>query len=195
MSARIVLGFLIFFLSHWLLAQGYDNVILETSEAIDGQAFDGFSTKIWFKEKDVEKGWWQYSREFGRPLRMRGYYQVTVSNNQSGNAADLKLLSKTTDLDSLTEFFLCLDTTGIPANTLTDYDDQVRTILEDFKKYYYLNELEEELEDAEKKAARIGKRIAKAPSRNREHQIVLLQQLQETIASTKATLRRIYQSD
>lgn len=159
---------------------------------ISGKKQNGYSTAFDFEAKDVEKGWWRYSREFGRPLNMRGYYKVTIPSDINSGTVDLELFSKSESAGLKSRFFLSLNADNIPKALVADYMKQLKIILLDFKKNYYIEYLENVLEGLEKKAKKASKRVSKANDKSREHLLNELESLQNSIEETKNSLKQVY---
>lgn len=196
MKGRIFLVFLVFFYGTAVSSQDFSLSISDAKVTIDGKARAGFMVDFDYSVKDTEKGWWRYSRSFGRPLNMRGYYQVTIPSGVNSGNVDITLLSKTFATKKGARFFLALDEEGLPADKVKNYQQQVKVILKDFKKSYYITQLEERLEDVEKKAKKASKRVARAKSPAKEaEELTQLKSIQEELSSIKNQLKHIYAAE
>ncbi|WP_421891689.1 hypothetical protein [Marinoscillum sp.] len=194
MTERILLIFFVFFLSYRGTSQDFSAEIRADKLTIDGKARDGISTSFDFPAREVERGWWRYSREFGRPLNMRGYYKVTIPSEVNSGNVDITLLSKTLSSKTGCKFFLVLDQEHVPVTKVAAYNAQIKTILQDFKKTYYIDELGETLEKAEKKAASASKKVSKSDGNGKEKALAELTGYQKQIEAIKNQLKIIYQA-
>ena len=76
---------------------------------------------------------------------MKTYYKVKISSDYTDGNVDLMLYSKTEASGSGVSFFLGIEE--------ADFNDQVKNLLVDFKKDFYIKKILEEIEDAQKKAS------------------------------------------
>lgn len=190
MTSRILFLFLVFFYLQVGHAQVFSPEIKKERLTIEGKARDGFLTSFDFPQKDVERGWWSYSRNFGRPLNMKGYYQVTIPSVVNSGNVDLELFSRTLGSKSGSRFFLALNHDKVPKEKIADYDGQVKTILQDFKQNYYIEQLEDRLESVEKKAKKVSKKVMKG--KGKEKALIELTHYEKEIESIKARLLEVY---
>lgn len=173
-------------------AQEFYPEISSERYTIEGSSREGYSTRFAYSEKEVEKGWWKYSREFGRPLNMKSYYKVTIPSGENSGNIDLVLLSKTIDTNPNSKFFLSLDQSNVPKEKLSAFGSQVKNILQSFKQSFYLERLEDDLETLEKKAKKWGKKVDKARGGNKDKALTELDRLEEEIEAIKEGIREIY---
>ena len=194
MTGRILLLFLIFFSFGFVQAQNFSPIIQKDKITVDSKVRTGVSTSFDAPAKDVERGWWKYSRQFGRPLNMRGYYKVTIPATLNEGTVDLELLSKTLKNKTGSRFYLSLNTTNIPAEKVSNYTAEVKKILQNFKRSYYIDWIEENLENQAKKAIRAGKKASKGKGNSREKALEELAALDVSTAELKAKLLEVYQA-
>ena len=192
MSTKILFIFFTFFFIGTVQGQNFSELVSDKTMSISAKAYNGFYTEFDFNAKNVERGWWDYSRSFGRPLNMRGYYKVTIPSDVNSGTVDLVLLSRTVSGKNSCGFFLCLDESNISKDKILDYKKQLKVILKDFKKTYYIEQLEDVLEQLEKKAIKTSKKVSKAKGKSKERFLQDLETQQEHIAQTKAKLKEIY---
>ena len=100
---------------------------------LEGKALAGYSSAFDFSREEVRKGWWKYAREFGSPLNMKDYYKVTIPSETTDGNVDLEIFTQTTAGEGGTLFFLGLEN--------TKYKEQALTMLQDFKKKFYISDL------------------------------------------------------
>lgn len=185
----MLLIFLIFFRSSPGFCQNinFDPTISEERMTIEGVARKGFSTRFDHPANMVEKSWWRYSRNFGRPLNMKSYYQVTIPSSENSGTVDIVLYSKALSSKSGSKFFLTIQDDHVPADRKPIYMDQVELILQDFKKHFYISLLEEELEAAEKRAKKLSKAVDKG-----EKDMKALMQEEQKLDALREELKAIY---
>lgn len=140
-------------------AQTFSSVPNKDKITLEGKPIEGFSIGFDYSGKEVEKGWWKYCRSFGRPINMRTYYKVTIPSEENGGNVDLELLSKVFASKGDSKFFLGLNPLNIPDPKQEVYHRQIRSLVADFKKRFYLNDLENQLRREEKKTKRLSKKV------------------------------------
>lgn len=159
MTSKIFFIFLYFLPLLSVLAQSYSPDITTSKLTIESVTYPGFRTFFDFDAKDVKKGWWKFSREFGKPVNMRKYYETTLIREDMEN---VKLISKSVKFGQGTRFYLTLNNKNIPGKLEQTYLDQVRKLLFEFKQEYYRSFLEGELKSLEKQAIKVTRQIDKA---------------------------------
>lgn len=182
------LFFCFFSLALW--GQKFDPQISQYTLTLGGSARSGFISSFDFPAKKVEKGWWSFSRDFGRPLNMRAYYQVGVPTD---DGKEIILLSKVIENKGACRFFLAVDEQSIPATLKEKYQNQVKQTLIDYRRYYYVQEIEKVISKAERKAGQISRKMNKAQGNSKEKLIADLEKQTSLIEESKATLRMIEQ--
>ena len=125
-----------------------------TQVSLEGKTISGYKTEFDFGREEVRKGWWKYAREFGSPLNMRTHYKVTIPSETNDGNVDLLIFTQTTAGDGGTTFFL-----GLENDT---YKDQALSLLIDFKKNFYINELLNEIEQKQTEAQSLCKKYEAA---------------------------------
>lgn len=115
---------------------------------LEGKALTGYTTSFDFAREDVRKGWWKYARAFGNPLNMKTYYKVTIPSERTDGNVDLEIFTQTTGGEGGTEFFL-----GLANDT---YTEQALTMLLDFKKKFYINNLVEQIEQNQSESEKLS---------------------------------------
>ncbi|MFY0607946.1 MAG: hypothetical protein JXR10_14605 [Cyclobacteriaceae bacterium] len=161
---------------------------------IEGKSRKAYSTAFDASAKTVERGWWKYSSQFGRAINMRGYYTIVIPAEMNGGTADLELFSRALSNKMGSRFYLALNTKDVPADKVSSYNTEVKRILQNFKRSYYINWIETKLEKEEKKAIRAGKKASKAKGKSREKALQELAALDESTAKMKADLLEVYQA-
>jgi len=194
MTGRILFGFLTFFFCEYTVAQKFSPQIQKDKITVASKTRLGYSTSFDESAKTMERAWWSYSRQFGRPLNMRGYYKVTVPATLNEGTVDLELFSKAMSNKTGSRFYLSLNTEDLPSSKVTAYNSEVKKILQSFKRSYYINLLEENIEKEEKKAIREGKKAEKSRGRSREKALQELADLDQSLENLKTDLKSVYQA-
>ena len=162
MKKRILLVFFIFLFTLVSKSQSFDPEITSGKLTIDADIFPGYKSFLDFNHKAVQKGWWRFSRKFGKPVNMRKYYETTIVNHSEENAHEVVLISKSIKYGRGTIFYLTLKNTGLSSELEKKYLKQVRTLLFEFKQEFYLSFYEDEMKDMERQAAQVTKSLDKA---------------------------------
>lgn len=184
---------MLFFCTLSAQGQSFDPTINPTHWTIDGEVRAGFSTDFSFSAKDVERGWWRYSKAFGRLLNMKTYYRVTIPSEANQGNVDVELLAKVLRSKDGSTFFLTVNGKSLPQSKQKDYLNQVNAIIKDFKKSFYLDILEEQLEKEEKKAKRMSKKVDRASGRAKERALNALTAQEEKLDYLRKKIKTIYQ--
>ncbi len=159
MVVKILFYFLFFISFCQAIPQEYTSAIEPSNLTIESKVYPGFKTFLDFDSKEVRKGWWKFSREFGKPVNMRRYYETTLVHEEMMN---VKVISRSVKFKEGTLFYLTLKNEDMPKDLEQKYLKQVRTLLFEFKQEYYRSFLEEELKSLEKQAVKVSKEIEKA---------------------------------
>ena len=191
MTKRILFFYVLFFIGWLSYSQEFDPRIEKSTLTINHKAREGYQSRFDISAKKLERAWWGYSREFGRPLNMKGYYQVTIPSHLNSGNVDLVLLSKSLANKKGCTFFLTIDEQGIPKDKKSAYLNQVKVILQTFKVNYFVSELSEKLEDLEDRAATVSKRVAKSSGNSKQKHINQMQKLEEEIELIKHQLTEV----
>jgi hypothetical protein len=130
-------------------AQTFDLKSQSVQVAIKGTNYSGYSTAVDFPKKEVLYGWWKYARRYGKPLNQRTHYEVTLPATDKTKALVLYTIVKESGTGSVVE--LALNTEGMGEEDKKKYQAQVRDVLLDFKRWYYLRYYENQLEKLAKK--------------------------------------------
>lgn len=194
MTGRILLQFLIFFQTTLLVAQSFDQKVDEVKMTIEGKVREGYKTNFDFPAKTIERAWWSYCRDFGRPLNMKGYYRVTIPKEVNNSDVALDLLSISSAVKIGSSFFLALDDTSLPQSKVSTYERQVLGILQRFKQTVYINELNEKLESLEKDAARASKKIRKREGSAKTKALQDLADLEQSMREVREKIEHIYKA-
>lgn len=189
-----ILIVLTFFSLSQSVCQSFDPTINATSWTIDGEVRPGYSTDFDFSAKDVEKGWWRFSRSFGRPLNMKTYYRVTIPSETNRGNVDLELLARVVPGKQGSTFFLTINDKQIPKSKQNDYLGQVKTILQDFKMSFYLSCLEDLLKKEEKKAKKLSKKVDRADDNGKEKMLNALTAQETKLEELREKVKRIYKA-
>ena len=174
MKTKILLPILVF-ISTAVFAQKFENSISTSKFSIADKSFPAFKTYFDYKPSSIEKSWWKYSRQFGKPLNMRKYYQGTIPREMEGSVVEIILYSKPIRSNDGSSFSLAIDDQNLPANKKEEYLAQLKLILMEFKRYFYLEKYEQQLSKVTKLAEKNGTLASKLEGAPKED---LLEELQ-----------------
>lgn len=158
MVSKILFYFLLIISFTQVVSQVYAPEIEPTNLTIESNVYPGFKTFLDFDSKDVRKGWWKFSREFGKPVNMRRYYETTLVHEEMMN---VKVITRSVKFKEGTLFYLTLKNDEMPKDQEQKYLKQVKTLLFEFKQEYYRSFLEDELKSLEKQAVQVTKKLDK----------------------------------
>lgn len=150
------------------LAQNYDPSIQKITLTIGNKQFKGFSTEFDFPAEDVRYGFWKYSRSFGHPRNQRTHYQVKIPQRSNDANMDLFLYAKTSGGKDNATFRLAVDVSAIPGDKKITYHDQAKKMIRDFKKDFYFNFYQEQIDLREKKIKKLGKKYKRLAKRRKD---------------------------
>jgi len=176
MKSKILFAFLLF-LATVSFSQKFENSISPSKFTIGENKYPAFKTYVDFKPAIVERGWWKFARQFGKPLNMRKYYQVTIPREMDGTITEIVLYSKPVVSGEGASFSLALDDQNIPKEKKELYLKQLKLILMEFKRYLYLEKYEEQMVAVTKLAEKNGSITGKLKGRAREEKLEELQLL------------------
>ncbi|MEP1034429.1 hypothetical protein [Ekhidna sp.] len=143
------LGYVLLFVFSLTFAQKkYSSKAASSQLTLEGKTLTGYTTSFDFAREDVRKGWWKFAREFGSPLNMKTYYKVTIPSERTDGNVDLVIYTQSNDGNGGTMFFL-----GLENKT---YKDQALTMILDFKKKFYINDLLAQIENNQSKSEKLS---------------------------------------
>ncbi|MEQ8237846.1 MAG: hypothetical protein RIA69_01470 [Cyclobacteriaceae bacterium] len=180
-----ILSALFIFITFFTFGQQFENSISNSKFSIEEESFPAFKTYFDYKPSSVEKGWWKYSRQFGKPLNMRKYYQVTIPREVEGTELEFVLYSKPVPSENGASFTLAIDNKALPSEKQEAYLSQLKLILMEFKRYFYLEKYEEQLEEVTKLAEKNGSLASKLEGAPREEVLGELQVLTREVDRIK----------
>lgn len=164
--------------------KSFDTKAAPAQLSLEGKTLNGYKTTFDFGWEKVRRGWWEYAREFSSPLNMKTYYKVTIPSETTDGNVDLVIFTQTTDGNGGTEFFLGLEN--------EKYKKQALTMILDFKKGFYIDDLVEQIEDKQKKADDLSNEYRDAVMETEKQQILnQLNKLEEEIEQLKAEIKSI----
>ena len=151
----------------------YENSLKENTESLEGKLLNGYSTVFDFSREKVRRGWWEYAKKFGNPINMKTYYKVKISSDYTDGNVNLILYAKTEVSDGRVDFFL-----GIEEG---NFNNQIKSLIMDFKRGFYIKNILERIENEKGKAVRIAHKYnSKSLSDKRS---IILDDLSEIITS------------
>ena len=126
----------------------YDTKISKTELTLEGKTLKGYTTDFDFDRESVRRGWWSYARGFGTLLNMKTYYKVTLPASSTDGNVDMVIYSQTEASSGGVKFFLGLED--------SNYNDQAKNLLLDFKKNFYINDVLASIERKETEAKQLS---------------------------------------
>jgi hypothetical protein len=179
------LTYLLLFISFSTFGQKkYDTKATSAQLSLEGKTLSGYKASFDFGWEEVRRGWWEYAREFASPLNMKTYYKVTIPSETTDGNVDLLIYTQTTDGKGGTEFFLGLEN--------EKYKKQALTMILDFKKGFYIDDLVEQIEGKQGKADDLSRKYRDAVMETEKQQILnQLNKLEEEIEQLRAEIKSI----
>ncbi len=154
---------------------------------LEGKSLTGYTTSFDFAREEVRKGWWKFAREFGSPLNMKTYYKVTVPSEGTDGNVDLEIYTQTTDGKGGTQFFL-----GLESGT---YKDQALTMILDFKKKFYINDLLAQIEENQTKSEKLSNEYREAILESKQQDLLKqITDLEDENQKLKERIKKIEKS-
>ncbi|MFT7195868.1 MAG: hypothetical protein ACI83W_000217 [Marinoscillum sp.] len=194
MTGRILLVFLMFFSLYETNAQNFIESIASDKLTIESVAYKAYSTAFDASAKTIEKAWWRHIREFGRPLNMRSYYIITIPAELNDGTVATELFSRVLATKTGSRFYLALNTKDIPAEKVAGYNKEIESIIQTFKKSYYITLFENQLAKEEKQAVRTSKKVSKAKGKQREKALEELEQIDANKEAIQVKLKEVYKA-
>lgn len=162
----------------------YDNQITAASKSLEGKSLSGYSTQFDFDRESVRRGWWEYSREFGSPLNMKTYYKVKIPSTSNEGNVDILIFTQTEAGTSGVVFFL-----GVESD---QFKDQAKSLLQDFKKSFYIDDLLSQINDKQKSAKNLSDEYEDTVlDTKREELLSQITVLKDEIEKLKTEIREI----
>lgn len=162
----------------------FDNQITAASKSLEGKSLSGYSTQFDFDRESVRRGWWEYSREFGSPLNMKTYYKVKIPSTANEGNVDILIFTQTEAGTSGVVFFL-----GVESD---QFKDQAKSLLQDFKKSFYIDDLLSQINDKQKSAKSLSDEYEDTVlDTKREELLSQITVLKDEIEKLKSEIRKI----
>ena len=179
----IVLTFL--FSSTLTYGQGtYTNSIQESATTLEEKAIGGYVTDFDFSREQLRRGWWEYSRKFGSPINMKTYYKVKIPSDYTDGDVDLLIYTKTEAADQGVTFFL-----GVAE---TEFREQAKNLLIDFKRDFYIKSLIRKVESKQKEAIQLSESYHANPVFDERTKILSrLLEMEKSIETLKEEIKEI----
>ncbi len=155
--------------------------------SLEGKSLTGYRTNFDFAWEDVRKGWWKYAREFANPLNMKTYYKVTVPSSNTDGNVDLEIFTQSSDGQGGTDFFLGLEN--------EKYKDQALSMLLDFKKEFYINDLLKQIASNQSESDKLSSAYRDTVIESeRQKYLGQIKELEEANLSLKEQIKQIEKS-
>lgn len=179
MIRYITIGIPLLLFAFSLDAQKTFNLSIDEARLqIKGESISGYKTDFDFIRADVRYGWWKYIRKIGNPTDMRDYYEVKIPREIAGGDEDILVYTQSVEAEEFSTFLI--------GSEQKSYEDQVRELLIDFKRNFYIQYYVEQIEKLEKKAQAISEGKASVTKMLNE-----LAEIQFEIERIKEVLKQI----
>lgn len=168
LNSRIVLAlafFLCFSSNH---AQIPDLKATRIQAEINGQNYLCYASNFDFQEKEVTRAFWKYSKSYGSLTNYRSHAVLTISPSvNDGNVAVLiPLKIETTPTGSTV--YLAVEKGNMPDDIFENYQKETKNLLLNFKRQFYLDQMDLQIDATAKQAARKSKQYEKAKKKAKE---------------------------
>lgn len=150
---------------------------------LEGKTLGGYTTEFSFTREEVRRGWWEFSKKFGTPLNMKAYYKVKIPSDYTDGNADLMIYSKTDPVEGGVRFFI-----GV---TETEFRDQIKNLLVDFKREFYIKKIIDGIKSIELDCTEIARKYEDTKS---EEMLDSLISLRQEIDVMKSKIKAIEKS-
>ncbi len=172
------------------VAQSYSSRIYEATTDIGDEEFTGWSTFFDFDGKTVYRGFWKYCKDFSRPYNEKRHYRVVIPATETGADIDITFYGKATIKEKSCDFFVALEKDGLPGNKIDSYSNQVKKILSDFKREFYLDQVEDKIDIQIKSLAKLSRQYERSMAQNKEMEQYVMVEKIKLAEKTLADLQR-----
>lgn len=135
-------------LSLTINGQSFDKKITSDKLTLPNEELAGYSTSFDFSQEKIRLAWWKYAKNFALPKNMRTHYEVTIPSTE--NVRSVVIFTQSLGESKPTAFKLGIKTDDMSKEEKQKYSKQAKSMLLDFKRWYYLRYYEEQLEKLEK---------------------------------------------
>ena len=109
----------------------------------------GFETNFGFSRKEIRKGWWEFTKQYGKLTNMRSYYRLKISGRATGENTGLTIYFRSTEAPGGSRLEIGTEE--------KKYRNDLKDLLIAFKKDFYLRYYLDQLRRATASGERAGK--------------------------------------
>ena len=131
-----------------ICGQSFDKKITSDKLTLPNKEVTGYSTSFDFTQEEIRLAWWKYAKKFALPKNMRTHYEVRIPESES--AREVVIYSQSFGDSKPSTFKLGIKTTGMSSDEKKKYSNQAKSMILDFKRWYYLRHYEDKLKKLEK---------------------------------------------
>jgi len=128
--------------------QAYSENLKPAELKLPDKKVKGYSTSMDFSEDDIYYGWWKYAKQFSRPRNQRTHYEVTIPATKDSKEVMIYAQVDQGPADVLL-MKLGMEMSGMGEEEKKRFDKQLKDMLIDFKRWFYLRHFQEELVELE----------------------------------------------
>ena len=176
-----------FFSSH-CFSQGFDRQISSGTVDVDGESIKGYQTHFDFNADRVEKGLWKFSHAFAKTTDLRTHHEISIPVEKSNQS--IQLVAQVVNLDGKS----CLFKLSAKDSSPEQVRSQLKDFIVQFKRYFYLEYYQQEIDLLEARAAGEAKnylRSLEVPGGNSNAHMNTLQEIHQEIEALRHQQREV----
>lgn len=150
---------------------------------LDNKTLTGYSTVFDFRREEVRRGWWKYARQFSHPLNMRTFYQMKIPSEVNEGNVDLFIFTQIVDEGGATIFKIGQED--------GKYLSQVRHMLREFKRNFYIAHYLDELALLALEAELLSNEYERAPESHKEELLGKMQKRQDKTEEIWINIKKV----
>lgn len=169
-------------------SQGFDVKIVPAVIDLETDNFDGYQTSFDFNADRVEKGLWKFSHSFAKTTNLRTHYEISIPVTNSNKS--VLLIAQLERIDGQR----CLLRMGVRGEVPETYTTALKDFMRQFKKYFYVDHYQQEIELLEAKAAGEAQNYLKSldrPGANANEHMKTLQDIEQEIEALRELQRKV----
>ncbi len=171
------------------LGQKYYSKYNQSEIEVNEKVYIGLSTRFAFNEKQVKKGFWRYCKSFAKLVNQKTYYEVVIPASENEANTDVFLYATIQEQEEEAVFSLALSEDKLQNDQIPRYKTQVRSIIVDFKKEFYISYWQKDIDRHTKEAAKLSKRYERLKKKNSTEGDPILGQI-KTLENKVSELRK-----
>lgn len=137
------------------LGQQYD--IKKESQRVNNKKYEGISSKVDGEFIDVEEFWLSYLKDYGKSRRKRNYYQLTEFSINDLGVDTLTYVTRVESAEDQELIWLAPFSDGLSETEVSDLNADIEKILKLATRAYYVNEVQDKIDQAESAAVSVSK--------------------------------------